>query len=43
VRISVWSWYLGGLSPEEMVETFVEHGWQYSELSSEHGHNLLDR
>jgi len=43
LRISVWSWYLEGLSAEDMVKTFSAHGWECSELSSEHGHELLAR
>jgi len=43
MRISLWSYYLEGLTPEEMVRTFVERGWRCAELSSEHGHDLLSR
>ena len=39
----MWSSYLIDLSPEEMTETFVEHGWRVSELSAEHARALLDR
>ncbi len=43
MRPSMWSSYLVELSPEEMVETFVGHGWECSELSDEHGRALLRR
>ncbi len=42
MRISLWSYYLEGLSPEDMASTFSQHGWMQTELSSEHGHALLD-
>ncbi len=43
MRPSMWSSYLIELAPEKMVQTFVEHGWKYSELSDEHGWMLLKR
>ncbi len=43
MQISMWSSYLHEFSPEEMVQTFVQHGWECTELSTEHGWQLLDR
>jgi len=43
MRVSVWSYFLEGLSPEEMVSTFAENGFDCAELSSEHGNDLLAR
>lgn len=43
MRISVWSYFLEGLSPEDMVSTFAENGFDCAELSSEHGNDLLAR
>jgi len=43
MQISMWSSYLYELSPEEMVQTFLQHGWNCTELSTEHGWELLDR
>ena len=41
--ISVWSAYLMESSPEEMVAEFVNHGFRYTEISDEHGKELLQR
>ena len=43
MRISMWSSYLYELSPEDIVNTFLQHGWKCTELSTEHGWQLLDR
>jgi sugar phosphate isomerase/epimerase len=43
MRISVWSWFLCGMTPEDVVTTFVKHGFECTELSSEHGNELLER
>ncbi|KPJ60629.1 MAG: hypothetical protein AMS15_06325 [Planctomycetes bacterium DG_23] len=43
MQISMWSSYLYELSPEDMVRTFVQHSWNCTELSSEHGWMLLKR
>ena len=43
MKISLWSSYLMEMSPEEMVDTFVEHGYKYTEFSDEHGFELLER
>jgi sugar phosphate isomerase/epimerase len=43
MQISMWSSYLYELSPEDMVRTFVQYGWNCTELSTEHGWMLLDR
>lgn len=43
MRISVWSSFLAELSPEDAVRRFVDHGFVVSELSSEHGWDLLRR
>ena len=42
-RLSIWSQYYNGLSPEEVVERFIENGIYCSELSDEHGLELLER
>jgi sugar phosphate isomerase/epimerase len=41
LAISMWTSYLIELMPEELVETYVKYGWQASELSDEHAHDLL--
>jgi len=43
MRVSVWSNYRGGLGPEKMVRTFVERGWQCTELASEQAKAVLER
>jgi sugar phosphate isomerase/epimerase len=43
MQISLWSSYLMELSPEDMVKTFVKHGYSYTEFSDEHGFELLRR
>lgn len=43
MQLSMWSSYLYELSPEEMVRAFLQHGWDCTELSTEHGWQLLDR
>jgi len=42
-KISVWSTYLMEHSPEEMVAEFSTHGFKYTELSDEHGKELIQR
>lgn len=39
----MWSSYLVEMSPEKMVETMVDHGWNCTELSDEHAKVLLKR
>jgi len=43
MQISMWSSYLYELSPEDMVQMFVQRGWNCTELSTEHGWMLLER
>ena len=43
MKISIWSSFLMELSPEEMVDAFVEHGYKYTEFSDEHAFALLKR
>ncbi len=43
MEISLWSSYLVELSPEDMVKTFGKHGYSCTELSDEHGFELLRR
>ena len=43
MRTSVWSSYLFELKPEKMVDVFLEHGLDCSELSHEHGLMILER
>ena len=42
-KISVWSAYLLEHNPEEMVAEFAAHGFRYTEISDEHGKELLQR
>lgn len=42
MKISLWSSYLKELSPEKMVDTFREHGYECTEFSDEHGKVLLE-
>jgi sugar phosphate isomerase/epimerase len=42
-KLSIWSYYYYELSPEEAVEEFIKNGINCSELSSEHGLELLNR
>ncbi|MCM8770156.1 MAG: sugar phosphate isomerase/epimerase [Candidatus Omnitrophica bacterium] len=41
MKAAIWTSYLIEYLPREMVKTFASHGWQYLELSDEHGHDLL--
>lgn len=43
MRISMWSSYFIETSPEKMVKTMLEHGFNYTELSTEHAEVLLKR
>lgn len=43
MKISLWSAYLMGLSPKRMVDVFLEHGYECTELSDEHGKALLEK
>jgi sugar phosphate isomerase/epimerase len=43
MKISLWSSFLMELSPEEMVDAFVLHGYKCTEISDEHGLELLQR
>ena len=43
MNISMWSSYLFGTSPEEMVKIMVSNGWNCTELSDEHSKQLLRR
>lgn len=42
-KLSIWSFYYYELSPEEAVEEFIKNGINCSELSGEHGLELLNR
>lgn len=42
-KLSIWSFYYYDLSPEDTVKEFKKHGIFCSELSSEHGGQLLSR
>lgn len=42
-KLSIWSTYYYELSPEDAVKEFKKHGIFCSELSSEHGGQLLSR
>jgi len=43
MRPGLWTSYLYGLSPEEMVKTFARKGWRELEMSDEHASDLLRR
>lgn len=43
MKISLWSSYLMEIPPKQMVDTFVEHGYKYTEFSDEHGFELLEK
>jgi len=43
MRLSVWSSYYVDLTIEDAIEKFIENGIYCSELSDEHGRELLDR
>jgi sugar phosphate isomerase/epimerase len=43
MRVSMWSSYLIKMSPEKMVETMNDHGFDCTELSDEHAKVLLGR
>ncbi len=43
MRLSIWSHYFSGLSPEDKVRAFSECGYNYLELSTEDGEELLTR
>lgn len=43
MKLSVWSSYYYVLSPENMLREFKKHGYNYTELSSEHSEMLLER
>jgi sugar phosphate isomerase/epimerase len=43
MKLSIWSHYFKGLSSEEKVKAFAECGYQYLELSTEDGDELLKR
>lgn len=40
---SMWTSYLIELLPDDMVKTYAKYGWQTSELSDEHAHDILKR
>jgi sugar phosphate isomerase/epimerase len=42
-KLSIWSSYFMELSPEEAVEEFIKNGIYCTELSDEHGFELLKR
>ena len=43
MKLSIWSSYYIDLSPEEAVDRFCVNGIYSSELSDEHGLQLLER
>lgn len=43
MKISMWTEFLYGLSPEEKVDVYAQCGYQYLELSAEDGVELLRR
>ncbi len=42
MQASMWSSYFVDDLPREMAQRFVDRGWQASELSDEHAHDLLE-
>ena len=43
MKLSIWSSYYMELGPEGAVKRFIENGIYCSELSDEHGFELLSR
>ena len=43
MKVSVWTSYLYGLTPEEIVEALPGRGWPQAELSTEHSEMLVSR
>ena len=43
MKFSVWTSYYVDLSPEEAISELKKHGVSYTELSDEHGLELLER
>ena len=43
LEFSMWSAYYGDMSPEEAVKRLVKNEWRYTELSSGHAAQLLER
>ncbi|MBR5868303.1 MAG: sugar phosphate isomerase/epimerase [Clostridia bacterium] len=43
MKLSIWSSYYAELSAEEAIQTLVENGITVTELSDEHGYELLQR
>lgn len=43
MKLSIWSGYYHDISPEEAVERFIANGIFCSELSDEHGNQLMSR
>ncbi len=43
MKNSMWTSYYMELTPEKAVEEIAKHGWEFAELSDEHGAVLLER
>jgi len=43
MKLSIWSSYYIDFSPEDAILEIAKNGWQYTELSDEHGAMLLQR
>jgi len=43
MKLSIWSAYYIDLSPEDAILEIAKNGWKYTELSDEHGAELLKR
>ena len=43
MKLSVWSSYYFGLSPEDALREFKKHGYDYCEISFEHAYDLMKR
>ena len=43
MKLSMWSSYYWGLSPEDTILELEKYGYHYTELSDEHGAMLLER
>ena len=43
MKLSVWSSYYYGLSPEDALQNLKKHGFDYCEISFEHAYELMKR
>ena len=43
MKLSVWSSYYIGLSPEDTMRNLKSHGFDYCEISLEHSIDIMNR